>query len=40
LFRSGAVRFYNIIAWLGFEESDPAGRNFIGDEYLRHGGDV
>ena len=35
--RSG---FDDLIARLGFEEGDSGGRDFVGDEYLRHGDGV
>ena len=38
LLRGRAIGFDDLVTRLGFEEGDPGGGNFVGDEYLRHGG--
>ena len=38
LLRGRAIGFDDLITRLGFEEGDPGGGNFVGDEYLRHDG--
>jgi hypothetical protein len=40
LLGSGAIGFDNLVARLGFEEGNSGGRDFVGDEYLRHGDSV